>query len=220
MQAGGAQQEQRRGGRAASGMGEGQGKSCFLEGEPEREVGQRTGARQCSSRRSLLSWHLPSFCTCAGWAAATCVRCAGGRHHLDEQPTAGGPRALRGHFPLAFPGSRQEWGSPHGEAWLHGAGHRAGEARGRPGQLASLRGLLYQLSFLLWGFFFFHLRSTLSFPSANVKGHQEALDLRRSAKKRLLWAEWATPVTGEEAVRTEDAASAREVGSGYSDCLA
>lgn len=30
---------------------------------------------------------------------------------------------------------------------------------------------LPELSFLLWGFFFFHLHSTLSFPSANVKGH-------------------------------------------------
>lgn len=65
------------------------------------------------------------------------MRCAGGRHHLDEQPTAGGPRALRGRFPLAFP-------SPPREAWLHGSGRGAGEARGRSGRLASLRGLLYQ----------------------------------------------------------------------------
>lgn len=154
-----------------------------------------------------------------------------------KQPTAGHQGGLEDTAPLLhFLVPWQEWSSPHGEAWLNRAAEPGEPEAGPvalPRRVGCFTGLplaaLPEFSFLLCGFFFFHLCSTLSSPSANVKGHQEALGLRRSAKKRLLRAEWPTSVTREEALRTEDAASAPGAvrpGQGtwtawlsYSECL-
>lgn len=178
-------------------------------------------------------------------------RSLGGRHylgqqqgwHLDKQPTAGHQGGLEDPAPHGdiflshFLAPWLEWSSPRREARRNRAEHGAREAQAQPWWLASLCGLLYQapraalpeFSFLLWGFFLFYLRSTLSSPSGNVKGHQEAFGLRRSATERLLWTEWPTSVTREEVLRTEAAASAPETvrpGQGawtawlsYSECL-
>lgn len=221
-----------------------------VEGEPLREVA-RTQAPGCPQAASPFPpCSSPASCTRARQVTPT-SRSPGGRHylhqqqgwHLDKQPTAGHQDGLEdpaphgdiflSHFLVPWP----EWSSPRREAWQNRAEHGAREAQAQPWWLASLSGLLYQappaalpeFSFLLWGFFLFHLCSTLSSLSGNVKGHQEAFGLRRSATERLLWAEWPTSVTREEVLRTEAAASAPEavsLGHGtwtawlsYSECL-
>lgn len=113
-----------------------------------------------------------------------------------------------GLFPLAFPGSLDgvELSSHESlvkQSWPQGLGSR-GQPCNSPWQLCP------SVHFHSREFSLFPPGLHLVLPFCNVKGRQEALGLRRSYRKSLLWAEWPTSMTKEEAVRAGDAASALE----------